>query len=276
MNNEQKELVIKLVTKYVKNKTPISSVKPIHLGYTNQSYVVTYDDGVKYQVRLPHCGNLLNRANEKLIHDLRGDDSFVYFDVKTGNAIKRWIPGKPPRVPFWSKWRKVDELFSAIKKIHQIKPPKNHRFKKIDYEAYSFNLYRLKLTYQTKFMSIIDTYKNDSVVLNHTDINPQNLILDDNDKLHIIDFEWAGLASDYWDYANFIRESGIMWFEKINWNKYIDNFDLQKLKDYIYVCSIYAYLWTWYMPQTRKIKRYRQKALRQIYYYSKGVISNDK
>lgn len=272
-----KQFAIDLLNKVIGKKDGnIVSLKPIHLGYTNQSFIATYSNGKKYQVRLPHCGDLINRSNEFKMLSLMKDKSFIYFDVKTGIGIKQWLPGKNPRIPTFWQWKQADNLFAEIKKIHAIPVPKGSKFQKINFDAYNQNLYHLKLAYQTKYLSIIQTYRDDKVVLSHTDINADNMIIDNNNKLHLIDFEWCGLASDYWDYANFIREARILWYPKIDWKKYIDKFDMQKLKDYIFVCSVFSYLWTWAMPQTKRIKKYRFRTLRQIKYYAKGVIVDDK
>jgi thiamine kinase-like enzyme len=101
-------------------------------------------------------------------------------------------------------------------------------------------------------------------VINHTDINPNNiLVLLPSNKIHLIDFEWVGLASDYWDYANFIRETNLN-YKNISWDKYIANFDINILKQYIYITSVFAYLWTFNMPQTPKIIKYRSLTKKQI------------
>lgn len=275
--NNLKEYVTNLVKNIFKGKNgEVVSVKGVHLGYTNESFIVTFSNKKKYQVRLPHCGNLINRNNEYRMIQILNIKYFDYFDPKSGIAVKKWIPGRTPWIlPFW-KWSKVDELFSCIRKIHHTSLANtNHKFQKIVFNAYNENLFRLKLQYQTKFLALLDTYRDDVCVLNHSDINPQNIIKDNNGRIHLIDFEWCGLAPDYWDYANFIRETRINWYTKINWNKYIDNFNMQKLKDYIYICSVFAYLWTWMMPQTSKIKKYRAKVLRQVQHYARGVIRNE-
>lgn len=272
-----KEYTVKLLQDVFMGKNgEVSSIKPIHRGYTNFSYIVQFENGKTYQVRLPHCGDLINRANEYQVLSLMDDDSFVYFDVKTGIAVKKWIDGKNPRIPFRRKWKLGDQLFGLIKKLHDKPLPADSKFKKINFDVYNQNLYRLKLAYQAKFLSLIDQYKTDEVVLSHTDINRQNMIQDKQDKLYLIDYEWCGLASDYWDFANFIRESRILWYKDVDWKKYIANFDMQKLKNYIFVCSVYAYLWTWVMPDSKKIRWYRKRTLRQIHYYARGVIDSDK
>lgn len=272
-----KERALELLHKYVGDQYGLLvSIKRIHNGYTNESYLAEFEKGnKKFQVRLPNGNGLVNRVNEHRIITMMGDQKFLYFDTKTGEAVKEWIEGKNPRIPKFRRWKYIDELFSQIKKIHQTPLPPGHRFKIIDTDAYNDNLYRLKLNYQTKFLGIIEKYDSDIAVLSHTDINWQNIIVDPNGKLHLIDYEWVALVSDYFDYANFIRESGIRWYTKINWGKYINRFNLQKLKDIMFVASVYAYLWTWKMPQTAKIKRYRRKTLRQVNFFAKGVVHNE-
>ena len=272
-----KEYTMKLLQDVFMGKNgEVTSLKPIHRGYTNFSYIVQFENGNIYQVRIPHCGKLINRANEYQVLSLVGDDSFVYFDVKTGIGVKKWIDGKNPKIPFRRKWKLADELFGTIKKLHDKNIPADSKFKKINFDVYNQNLYHLKLAYQAKYLNLIDQYKSDHVVLSHTDINRENMIQDKQDKLHLIDYEWCGLASEYWDYANFIRESRILWYKDIEWKKYIQDFELQKLKNYIFVCSVYSYLWTWVMPDSKKIRKYRKRTLRQIHYYARGVIGNDK
>lgn len=253
----------------------IVSMKPIHRGYTNFSYIVLFENGKKYQVRLPHCGSLINRKNEYTILSLLDDKNFIYFDTKTGIAVKKWIEGKNPKISAWRQWKQVDQLFSTIKKIHSLNIPADAKFKKIDYDSYNDNLYRLKLSYQTKYLSIVDQIRTEPVVINHTDINRENIVVGDDGKLHIIDYEWTGLANDYWDYANFIRESRILWYPNVDWKKYINNFDMRKLKEFIFVSSVFAYLWTWKMEQTPRIKKYRKRTLRQVRYYGRGIINNN-
>lgn len=272
-----RDQAIELLKKVLKRKNgSIVSMKDIHCGYTNQSFLVEYSNGKKFQVRLPHCGDLINRVNEyKALSMLGKQNQFVYFDTKTGAAIKKWIEGKNPKIHWWKKWKYMDELLTLIHEIHACKIPRGNKLSRLNLDAYNENLHKLKIKYQTKFLHIVDSCNSDTQVLNHTDINALNIIIaNDDQKLHLIDFEWCGLASDYWDYANFIRESKVR-YEYVDWGKYIDGFDMQKLKEYIYACSVYAYLWTFQMPQTKKIKKYRLRTLRQISYYARGVVNKE-
>lgn len=278
MTKPYKTRAVALLKKVLKEDNgTIVSIKDIHNGYTNLSYLVTYANGKMYQVRFPHdeIKDLLNRKNEYSVMKLLGSDKyFPYFDPKTGVAVKQWIPGSYVKIHKWRKWKYTDELFSLIKTIHKAKVNlKKIPLHKVNFDSYNENLHLLKLEYQTKFLSIIDTYRDEVMVLNHTDINPLNIIMDKGKRLHLIDYEWCGLASDYWDYANFIRESRIR-YDHIEWNKYIDNFNMLKLQDFIFACSVYAYLWTFVMPDSKKIRKYRKTTLRQVKWYGRKVINN--
>ena len=269
--NNLKNKIIKQLLKIVKStfaNNEIISYTKIHSGYTNLTYLVKLNDNSKWQVRLPfeQTKKIINRKAEKSILDLLNNNDFIYFDIKTGKAIKKWLEGYNPNKAIYSKRKFLDKLFTQIKHIHTLAINKRHNFQKINLSVYTNTkqLTNLDKIYVTKFNELVDIRKNDKLVINHTDINPDNiLVLLPNNKIHLIDFEWVGLASDYWDYANFIRETNLN-YKNFQWNKYIDNFDMKILKQYIYITSVFAYLWTFNMPQTPKIIKYRLLTKKQI------------
>lgn len=252
----------------------IKAVRQLHDGYTNMSFAITLRNGDKYQVRIPHDGGLVNRKLEIAALKATHNNHFVYFDEKTGIAVKKWIDGYTPSKHLYKSEKFLDALFTKIKKIHQTKLGPGHRFRKINLDVYNSNLQNLKFEYQRKFLCLQDRRRSEPVVLNHSDINPDNVVWDGND-VHIIDFEWTTLASEYWDYANWIRETNIK-VRKVNWSKYIKNYDKEKMADYIFLCTVFAYLWTYSMPQTSKILSYRKKILKQIRRAYRYVVTHEK
>jgi hypothetical protein len=72
-------------TKY--KKQDINKIIPIHNGYTNISFKFTTNDRKSYQVRLSNTKSV-DRTNEKHILDLVKFPYFIYFNIKTGDAIK--------------------------------------------------------------------------------------------------------------------------------------------------------------------------------------------
>lgn len=267
--NNIKNKIIRQLEKIVKLSFPnneIISYTKIHCGYTNLSYLVKLNDNSKWQVRIPHeqTKKLINRKSEKNILDLLNNKDFIYFDIKTGKVIKKWLEGYNPNKSIYSKKKFLDKLFAQIKHLHSLPIKRKYNFKKINLCAYDKQLNNLDKAYVNKFHELINQRKNDKLVINHTDINPDNiLVLIPSNQIHIIDFEWVGLASDYWDYANFIRETNLN-YKNIKWSKYIDNFDISVLEQYIYITSVFAYLWTFNMPQTPKIIKYRILTKKQI------------
>jgi hypothetical protein len=84
-----KQKAIKLFVNNTKFKShQIKSIKQIHKGYTNISFLFTLVNNQQYQVRLSNDNKLINRKNEfAMLRNINNKD-FIYFDIKTGNAIK--------------------------------------------------------------------------------------------------------------------------------------------------------------------------------------------
>jgi hypothetical protein len=88
LNNKQK--AIRLFTNNTNFKTSqIKTIKEIHKGYTNVSFVITLTNNQKYQIRLANDNHKVNRKNELAILKNVHNKDFIYYDIKTGNAIKK-------------------------------------------------------------------------------------------------------------------------------------------------------------------------------------------
>lgn len=266
---------LKIVAKvFPKEDIKNVNLKDIHDGYTNFSFLFTASDGKMYQIRIPHDNNIINRKLEHEILKKLNDTNFIYFDDKTGIAVKKWVEGKNPT---WLTTRSrgfANRVFNLIKKIHEFKI-QTKGISTIDYDLYNDNLYRLDFIYQKKFLCLLDRRKDDPKVLNHSDLNPLNILKLKNGGIYFIDFEWSCLNSDYWDYANYIRETNThYWVSDLR--HYIKDFNHQLLKDYLFLSSVYAYLWTYAMPESPKLLKYRKQTLKQIKRYYHGVINYDK
>lgn len=75
--------------KYPNKQKEVVSIKQIHLGYTNYSFLFTLKNKTQFQVRIPNDAKLVNRYCEYQILKLLKNKHFVYYDVKTGIAIKK-------------------------------------------------------------------------------------------------------------------------------------------------------------------------------------------
>ncbi|WP_412032051.1 choline kinase [Malacoplasma muris] len=254
-------------TKY--KKEDILHLKQIHHGFTNLSYLLVTTDNKKYQVRFGGSNDVVSRKNEYAILKAIKEENYLYIDEE-GNAIKKWIEGKPP-VFFWNKKKKLKLLVEQIIKMHSIKFNDSNLIKH-DY-LFFFN----KAIFQNNldkelYLKLIDKYKNLELILSHNDLNPKNMIYDSKkSKMYLIDFEWGRINNKYWDIANFYRETNL----STKWLKYMvdlyKGLDFQTMCEFVYITTNFAYQWTFGMKETKKILNYRKYVSHKMNKYRKFV-----
>lgn len=251
-------------TKYT--KSDIKEFNPIHKGFTNISYFVTTNDNKSYQVRLGNAVEIIDRNNELLFLKYGIENQFLYFNNKNGNAIKKWIPGHNPTNQEINSDAFLKAFAATLKKLHSAPISKN--MIKHEYELY-LNQAKLSKKHLVKYTSLLIKYKDMKFVLSHNDLNADNLLFDGK-KVTFIDFEWARINFDYWDCANFIRECKLPDRSIKKLAKYC-NLDYNILMDWIYLCTNFAYQWTFGMPLTWKIFKYRIACYKLMNYYYKKL-----
>jgi thiamine kinase-like enzyme len=122
------------------------------------------------------------------------------------------------------------------------------------------------LKHKQAYLQLIENYKDLPLVLSHNDLSADNLIYTNQHQVIFIDYEWSRLNNVYWDVANFIREVNL----PIVAIKYLCKalkINLQSLLVFVYLCTNYAYQWTFNMLQTKKIKLYRQQIFKKLEHY---------
>lgn len=247
-------------TKYLKQD--IIKIKKLHKGYTNISFLFKTKDKNKFQVRLGHNNDIVDRKNELEIIKLLPYDYYCYIDEK-GNAIKKWVDGKNPKL-FINKKKVIDALLLEIIKIHSIDIT-NSNILVHDYEEFidDFILQNYKI-YINKYREILKKYNLEKLFFSHNDINVCNFLYNKkNSSVTLIDFEWSRINNQYWDYANFYRETNL----KKKWLVYISkktNLDFNVLFNYVFISMFYALMWTYKVDQTKKIIKYRKKVKKKI------------
>lgn len=263
----------KAVDFFIKNTNikleQIHQVKKIHHGFTNLSYVFVLKNKDKYQVRLAQNNDIVNRKNEYNFIKAIGEKSYIYIDDE-GNAIKKWIMGKPPKFIF-NKKLLLKLLMLEIKKIHEISV-ENNDILKHDYFVFFEKTKFINEIDKEIYLKLVDKYKTLKLTLSHNDINPNNIIYNSkNKKLFLIDFEWGRINNEYWDLANFFRETNL----SLKWLEYMLSFfdGLKKdiLLDFIYISLNYAYQWTQAMPESKKILKYQQFVFKKLNFYRKFI-----
>lgn len=255
-------------TRYHQNQ--IVEIKKIHHGFTNESYLFIINDQNKFQVRLAGCNEIVSRENERLILNTINDTNYIYYDDK-GNSIKKWIIGKHPNFLF-NKKTILSLLSKEIKKLHSINVM-NSKIIKHDYlEFFNQSSKYIKRKDLNIYIELINKYQNLELVLSHNDINPHNMLYNKkNNKVYLIDYEWGRLNNKYWDIANFFRETNL----NIKWLKYLVNeygdLDINIMYDFLLITTLFALQWTYAMPQTDKIIKYRSILIKKINKYKKIV-----
>lgn len=258
---------IKLFVDHTKFKShQIKLIKHIHKGYTNISFLIILINNQKYQVRLANDNGIVNRKSELAILKNIHNKNFLYYDIKTGNAIKEWIDGVNPTNSEINSKIFLDIFSSELNKLHSCKNLNgviNHDY----FEFVKIARNKISNTHLTKYLNLLSKYKNLKLVLSHNDLSQDNLLWNEKEKrIFFIDYEWARMNNQYWDIANFIRESNLK-KTYIKYLAHINKLDYQILKDFIYICTNYALQWTFAMPQTTKILTYRKKLLIKLNKY---------
>lgn len=240
----------------------IVSIEKIHLGLTNISFKVLDNNNNLFQVRIGMNNEYVNRHNEKNILKNIKDKNYIYFDENSGNAIKKWISGD------MLEDNQVDLSFliKLNKKIN-----KYHK-KKIKYPIITHNYFEFENTFQyinkkfiDEYIDIINSHKNDKLVLSHNDLNPKNLIVN-NKKLYFIDFEWGRINYEWYDICNFIREVDIDIEIVKKFAKSIKKNFILLVKD-IFACLCFALQWTYSVEQVNEIIEYRKIVHERMEYY---------
>ncbi|MDR2823514.1 MAG: phosphotransferase [Mycoplasmataceae bacterium] len=263
MNNETK--AINFFTRKTNYRPEdIDKIEPLHEGYTNISFKVLTKDQRWYQVRLSRGIKLANTQNEKNVLGLIDFPYYMHYDAKTGDAIKRWISGVTPPMKLAKSNAFLKQLAGNIKTMHitkVTKPILKHDSNDCLAKA------KLPKIHLAKYNALVSKYRYLPTVLSHNDLSPDNMLYLPNKKIQFIDFEWSRLNNRYWDLANYTREVELTKAQALQFAKYYGQLDGEILCDFIYICTNYAYQWTFNMPQDERILAYRAKLLTQMEHY---------
>lgn len=247
------------------NEDDILKIKRIHKGYTNISFMFTLKTCEKFQIRISQNNKIVKRNNEFNVLSLIKNNDYLYFD-EFGNAIKKWIYGRNPKFIFHKK-KLLKALIYEIEDFHQIDPSPNIIVH--DYWEYYCNCIERQFPhYSLKYKELVQKYSKLPLVLSHNDINPLNVVYNKkNNKMTLIDFEWGRKNNQYWDYANFFKETNL----NIKWIDYIcfvsKKLEKKILIDFLFISTFFAYQWTFHINNSKKIENYRKKILKKLDYY---------
>lgn len=243
----------------------IVNIKAIKAGLTNTSFQFEVD-GKGYVYRHPGVGTskYINRKSEAFSMDVAArlglDDTFIYMDAEHGYKISRFIDNA--RELDYSNSKEVRMALDIIRKLH------NERV----ISVYDFGIWDkteefiVKLNdtgksdfdefgeLHTKMKKLKDCIMSDSKAdkcLCHNDCYSPNFLLDENNKMYLIDWEYSGNDDPASDIGTFICCSTYSYDEAVAVIKeYLecepDNETLAHYIGYVAIASYYWYVWALY------------------------------
>ena len=241
----------------------IESVIPIG-GMTNKNFKI-FIDGKSFVIRVPGNGTeeMISRNDEIknaiYANKVGVDAELVYFNEETGVKISRFIENAETLSPEGAKKQhNMEMVCSILKKLHNSNGEMNNNFDiygKIEkYESLVkeangifFDDYfevKEKVYYLKNIMDALEV----KLTPCHNDTIAENFIKSGEDKIYLIDWEYAGMNDPMWDLAahclenNFTKDE-----EELFLNIYFNGHVEDKYKRRIQINKIYQdFLWsTW-------------------------------
>lgn len=243
------------------NEEEIKDIKPIKTGMTKTSFKFSQNGKpYVYRHRSPETELIINRKSEfdsmKIAKELGLDDTYIYMDSEKGWKISNYI--EDVRSLDYEDKENVRRAISMLKKLHtsgrktdfefnifdeienfKLKIKNSHRDDFEDMNLMNDKIYKLK-----EFLDK-DNVKN---CLCHCNSYNLNFLMDKNDGMYLIDWEYSAMSDPAGDIGCFITCSKYSFDESIEIIKeYFDgnptDEELRHYVAYIAVSSFYWFLW---------------------------------
>lgn len=285
-SNQLQSAAIEMIVNVLNiNPADITEITISKKGMTNRSFLFKCL-GKRYIMRIPGegTGQLINRAEEAEVYYTIKDkcicDNFLSIDVKTGYKLTEFIEHSRTCDPL--NMEDVTKCMARLRNFHEMNLQVNHEFNlfdKIDfYESLwipGHSVYKDYTITKENVLSLkhyIDThvfYKT----LTHIDAVPDNFLFtqnaDGDEKIYLIDWEYAGMQDPHVDIAMFGIYS---LYNKEQIDKLIQTYfkgncdnDI-KIKIYCYI-SVCGLLWSNWCEYKRNLGvDFGEYALRQYRY----------
>lgn len=233
-------------------KTDLKGIKNIRVlkkGMTNRSFFFE-NSANKYIMRIPGKGTdeLINREWEyetyKAIRNINWTENILYLDPNNGYKLSSFI--KNAHNCNSRNFVEVSKCMSLLRKFHTKDLKVNHKFdlygqiKFYETLRHGKSAYRDYLEVKKRVLGLKSFIENhiDKWVLCHIDANADNFIFDANNRLYLIDWEYAGMQDPDLDIAMFAIYA---MYDQKNIDRLIDIYYQGKC-DLITRYKIYAYI----------------------------------
>lgn len=260
--SDSNSTIFKNICKTLKcNENEIQAIEPLKLGMTNLSFKFdVYDKSYVY--RHPGVGteNYINRKSEKLSMEIAKqielDNTYIYMDENEGWKISKYLKGA--KNLSYDDDKNIDLAISMLRKLHKSQLKTGYEFD--IFEVIEKFKHIISLTGRDDFEDInklsdmikrIEYFvKKDDIknCLCHCDSYNLNFLLDNDENIYLIDWEYSAMSDPAIDIGTFIGCSDYT-FEQASdlIKKYLkDEYTKEKFRHfiaYVAVSSFYWFLW---------------------------------
>lgn len=251
-------------------KQDITNIASISSGLTNRSFSFSVN-GKKYVYRHPGVGTekYINRAGEaetmKIISQMGMDDTFIYIDEEGGWKISKYIENV--RELNYHDATEVKQAIDLIRTLHDASIDVDYDFDiwkrteefieklkgKTDYDSENHKkIY--DLVKEVRDCVAKDEYSKKCLC--HNDCYYPNFLLDENNKMYLIDWEYSGNDDPASDIGTFICCSDYTEEEAADIiRQYLCRDDLSDEEmahyfGYVAIAAYYWYMWSLYQEST--------------------------
>ncbi|MBN3534625.1 phosphotransferase family protein [Mycoplasma procyoni] len=198
----------------------LTQITKIYSGKQNHTYSA-FLENQKVQIRIPQ-NDFVDWENEAYF--LKDNKDYIFY--QKGFFVKKWFQGEQLNKELLKNKETI--LFSKLKELQNLNKPQLKEF--------DWNILEIK---DKKFSKKLNRYKNDLKTVSHGDLRFKNLLINEQNKIKIIDFEWVRLNDPYFDFVCLHLYLGI------SKKKIINFFELNKTKfdDFIYLVNKFNKNW---------------------------------
>ncbi len=195
----------------LKNINPNLEIKERFTGgMSNYTYhVFNPKTNHQFVFRIPGFGaqNFVNfyteRKNLAIIDELNINSRTIFTSPKEGIKISEYIPGN-----MVDENVDLNQVVKLLKKLHDsnltLASEYDHLNRLSHYEAIHNNLSSKYFNLKQEFIKIFESYlKKHTIYPCHNDAQVANMIIDENDNLALLDWEFAGTNDYIYDIASF-------------------------------------------------------------------------
>lgn len=273
------------------SENQIKGLRTLKSGMTNKSFLFEVDDK-SYICRIPGKGTdvLIDRKHEydcyKAVKDLCITEKIIYFDKESGYKISKFYDGSRNANP--NDMVEMERCMELLRTLHEKHVVVDHEFnisERIDYYTelcektggISFQDIEAVHNNMIVLMDLLDEMKSETCLC-HIDSVADNFIITAEDKIKLIDWEYAGMADPIIDIAMCAIYS---YYDKSQANELLKSYlqrepsndEYKKLYAYMALSGYLWALWTVYKANVgEEFGEYSLKMYRYAKDFFKEVI----